>query len=116
MVGRNPLGIRIIIAPGLVLEYDVHLVVLEAPERADSEAELRAEMHGGVDGLEGPHEKDDAAFLEGDVEAEILRQGWCKVRGRAGLRGPACVCLVEGRSLEKSDGGRYGVCEEAHSR
>jgi hypothetical protein len=68
-----------------------------------------------VDGLEGAHEEDDAAFLEGDVEAEILRQGWCKVRSGAGLRSPACVCLVEGRAFKKRDGGRYGVCEEAHS-
>lgn len=116
MVGGNPLGIGVVVSPGLVLEDDVHLVVLEAPERADSEAELRAEVDGGVDGFEGAHEEDDTAFLERDVEAKVLRQGWCKVRSGAGLRGPACVCLVDGRSLEKSDGGRYGVCEDAHPR
>lgn len=116
MVGGNPLGVGIVVSPGLVFEDDVHLVVLEAPERADSESELRAEVYGGVDGLEGAHEEDDAAFLERDVEAKVLRQGRCKMRRRTGLRGPACVWLVEGRSLEDSDGGRYGVCEEAHSR
>lgn len=115
MVGGNPLSIRIGVSPRLVLEDNVHLVMLEAPKRADSEAELRAKVDRCVDGLEGAHEEDDAALLEGDVEAEVLHQRWCKVRGWAGLGGPGGICLVDGWSFEKSDGGRYRVGEEAHS-
>lgn len=115
MIGGNPLGIGIGVSPRLVLEDNVHLVMLKAPERADSEAEFRAKVDGCVDGLEGAHEEDDAALLEGDVEAEVLRQRWCKVRGRAGLGGPVGVCLVEWWPFEESDGGRYRVGEEAHS-
>lgn len=109
MVGGDPFSIGIVVSPGLVFEDHVHLVVLEAPERADSKAELRAEVDGGVNGLERAHEEDDAALLEGYVEAEVLRQRWCEVRRWARLGGPGRVCLVEGWSLEESDGRRYRV-------
>lgn len=79
MIGGQPPGIGHVISPGLVLEHNVGFVVFEASVRADSETELRAEMHGRVDGLEGAHDKHNAAFLKGDVEAKVLRQGRLKV-------------------------------------
>lgn len=80
MIGGQPPGIRHVISSGLVLEHNVGLVVLEASIRADSKTELRAEMDGRVDGFKGAHDEHDAAFLKGDVEAKVLRQGRRKVR------------------------------------
>lgn len=80
MVGGQPPGIGHVISTGFVFEHNVGLVVFEASIRADSETELRAEMDGRVDGLEGAHDEHNAAFLEGDVEAKVLRQGRRKVR------------------------------------
>lgn len=80
MIGGQPPGIRHVISSGLILEHNVGLVMFEASVRADSETELRAKMHGRVDGLEGTHDEDNAAFLKGDVEAKVLRQGRRKMR------------------------------------
>jgi len=136
-VGRVPgagvLGLCAAVASGAVAENGVHLVVLEAADGADSKAELGAEVDGRAGGLEGAEVQDDAALLQAEVDAEVVRAGAGRgeVVRRAGRgepggrvwgwlrRGAGAVTGVGGgrdgkllRALEQGGGGGEGVGEQ----
>lgn len=101
-------------APRGVLEYSVHLVVLEATDGADGEAELHPEVHRRIDLLEGAQAQDDAAVLQGDVDTKVGRQRRGEELRRDGVCLPGGVGPGGERlALEEGGGLGEGVGEDA---
>lgn len=103
---KPPLGLTAPVAVGVVPKHRVHLVVLQPPHRPNRQAQLDAEMHRRVGGLQRPQPQHDAALLQGHEEAQVGRHRGREVVRRARRCLPRRVRLARCRPLEQP--GRLG--------